>query len=58
MTVLFFYLFLRVVVYIFISFNQIDKNFTASCESRVTSLAIAVFLKYNSGEFLFALQYT
>ncbi|PNF35800.1 Importin-9 [Cryptotermes secundus] len=27
---------------------SIDKNFTASCESRVTSLAIAVFLKYNS----------
>ncbi|KAJ9582618.1 hypothetical protein L9F63_023037 [Diploptera punctata] len=27
---------------------SIDRNFTASCESKVTSLAIAVFLKYNS----------
>ncbi|GFG36391.1 hypothetical protein Cfor_01763 [Coptotermes formosanus] len=34
---------------------SIDRNFTASCESRVTSLAIAVFLKYNSDPFIIVL---
>ena len=31
---------------------QVDKAFTASCESKVTPLTIAVFLKYCSGKFL------
>jgi hypothetical protein len=28
---------------------QVDKNFTATCESKVCPLTIALFLKHNSG---------
>jgi len=31
---------------------QVDKSFTASCESKVTPLTIAVFLKYSSGKII------
>ena len=34
------------------AFFQCDANFTASYESKVSPLIIAIFLKYNSGEFL------
>ncbi len=33
--------------------RQVDKDFTASCEPKVTPLTIALFLKHNSGERFF-----
>jgi hypothetical protein len=39
------------IVTIDIEILQVDKAFTASCESKVTPLTIAVFLKYSSGKF-------
>lgn len=35
---------------VFSSLFQVDKTFTASCESKVTPLTIAVFLKFSSGK--------
>jgi hypothetical protein len=37
---------------LYILYFQCDKSFTATAESKVTLLVIAIFLKYNSGELL------